>query len=215
MRQDGMADAPHPACLDASQCAAPRILASLFRAAPGAPDLAPLRAALREGALTRDWPFGDEPTLARISAQMAEGLERGDADAAYQRLFIGPLDFEAPPWGSVYLDPESVLFGDSTLALRAFMRKIGATMRTGMNEPEDHIGLLLWLAADLGAADRWEELRELLGAHITPWSGRYLELLAAHARQPFYEGLAALTALTLAGLDAALAPTPRKAVLYR
>ncbi|MGB9098314.1 molecular chaperone TorD family protein [Erwinia sp.] len=38
--------------------------------------------------------------------------------ANWQTLFIGPKAFKAPPWGSVYLDGESVLFGDSTHSLR-------------------------------------------------------------------------------------------------
>lgn len=199
-----MADVSPAPVFDASHAAALRVLAALFRAAPGAPQLAPVRAALRERALTRDWPFGDAATLTRIGVAMADGLDRDDGDAAYQRLFIGPLDFEAPPWGSVYLDPESVLFGDSTIELRGFLRRIGASIDTGMNEPEDHIGLMLHLAADLLAAGRLDALRELLALRLLPWSGRYLELLRTHAAQPLYEGLAALTAITLDALAAAL-----------
>lgn len=66
---------------------------------------------------------------------------------ARQRLFIGPWALPAPPWGSVWLDKESVLFGDSTLALREWMRATGIALSEQRSEPEDHFGTLLLLAA--------------------------------------------------------------------
>ncbi len=68
---------------------------------------------------------------------------------ARQRLFIGPYALPSPPWGSVWLDRESVLFGDSTLALRQWMRENGIQFEMQQNEPEDHFGSLLLLAAGL------------------------------------------------------------------
>ncbi|STW79496.1 oxidoreductase component of anaerobic dehydrogenases, Functional role page for Chaperone protein TorD [Klebsiella michiganensis] len=66
---------------------------------------------------------------------------------AWQRLFIGPWALPAPPWGSVWLDKESLLFGDSTLALREWMRANGVGLSEQRAEPEDHFGTLLLLAA--------------------------------------------------------------------
>jgi TorA maturation chaperone TorD len=73
---------------------------------------------------------------------------------AWQRLFIGPYALPAPPWGSVWLDRESVLFGDSTLALRQWMRENGIAFEMQQNEPEDHFGTLLLLAAWLAENGR-------------------------------------------------------------
>ncbi len=53
------------------------------------------------------------------------------------------MGLPAPPWGSVWLDKESVLFGDSTLALRQWMRENGIALEADGNEPEDHFGTVL------------------------------------------------------------------------
>ena len=65
----------------------------------------------------------------------------------YRRLFVGPAPKPAPPWGSVYTDRECVVFGESTLALRAWMRAQGIARLVDDKTPEDHIGLMLVLMA--------------------------------------------------------------------
>ena len=49
----------------------------------------------------------------------------------YRRLFVGPGVKPAPPWGSVYTDRDRVVFGASTLELRAWMRERGVARTTG------------------------------------------------------------------------------------
>lgn len=46
---------------------------------------------------------------ATILQAIQQGLASEALDTTYQELFIGPAALSAPPWGSVYLDPESVL----------------------------------------------------------------------------------------------------------
>lgn len=65
----------------------------------------------------------------------------------YRRLFIGPGAKPAPPWGSVYTDRECVVFGATTLELRAWMREHGVARTADEKTPEDHIGLMLALMA--------------------------------------------------------------------
>ncbi len=116
---------------------------------------------------------------------------------AWQRMFIGPWALAAPPWGSVWLDRESVVFGDSTLALRQWMRENGIVFDTGQNEPEDHFGTLLMLAAWLTEEGRSAECDQLLAWHLLPWAGRYLTVFCEHAAHPFYVALGQLARLTL------------------
>lgn len=192
-----------------------RCLAALYRAPPREPALAPILVALRDGELIAQWPFGSPPERDKAAAQIRLGLERDDLTSAYRRLFEGPNELRAPPWGSVYLDHEGVLFGRSTTALRRFLRAIGARPMLEINEPEDHIGLMLHLLADLVAANRMAEAAEALTEHMLPWSGRYLDALESEADHPFYEALAVLTALTIAGLAqevGATAPAPAPSV---
>lgn len=115
-----------------------------------------------------------------------------------QRLFVGPWALPSPPWGSVWLDRESVLFGDSTLALRQWMREKGIQFEMKQNEPEDHFGSLLLMAAWLAENGRQTECEELLAWHLFPWSTRFLDVFIEKAEHPFYRALGELARLTLA-----------------
>jgi TorA maturation chaperone TorD len=163
-----------------------------------------------------EWPFGSDEERGEAAALIAEGLgdERKVLAREYQRLFIGPHHFEAPSWGSVYLDKDQVLFGCSTLELRQWMRANGITINEDKREPEDHIGKMLLLLGWL-AREKPELIREFLAEHLMPWTPRYLDLLRADARQPFYTGLAALTQVTLRGVVEVLDVQVKSKRLFR
>jgi TorA maturation chaperone TorD len=91
-----------------------------------------------------------------------------------------------------------VLFGDSTLALREWMRANGIGHATQGQEPEDHFGTLLLLAAWLCESAQEEAFSQLLAWHLLPWSGRFLEVFIAGAEHPFYHSLGQLAQATLA-----------------
>ncbi|EOY4470009.1 Tat proofreading chaperone DmsD [Enterobacter hormaechei] len=121
----------------------------------------------------------------------------------------------APPWGSVWLDRESVLFGDSTLALRQWMRENYIAFEMQQNEPEDHFGTLLMLAAWLAANDRETERDQLLAWHLLPWSTRFLSVFVENAAHPFYTALGKLAQLTLAEWQSTLLIPIVEKTLYR
>lgn len=125
-----------------------------------------------------------------ISSELQDLMQQQtNLDEQYQALFIGPNTLIAPPWGSVYLDPESVIFGQSYLGLSLFLRKnqIEYSLKDN-NDPEDHFGLMLMLSAYL-VEYRIELLPEFLSQHFFTWSERYLELLTQQSEYPFYKGL--------------------------
>ena len=131
-----------------------------------------------------------------------------------QRLFIGPYALPAPPWGSVWLDRESVLFGDSTLALRQWMRENQIAFEMQQNEPEDHFGTLLLLAAWLTENGRETERDQLLAWHLLPWSTRFLSVFVENAGHPFYTALGKTRAADACGLAIYLTdPGRRKTAL--
>lgn len=185
-----------------------RILGALLYLPPNDPVMTPILASLREERWLQEWPFGVQETLARLGRDFAAALSDDDAEAQmcaeYQRLFIGPNALEAPPWGSVYLEEEGTLFGDTTLALRSFLEEQGVSLNTGMHEPDDHIGLLLWAAAWLAEHDRPAAVVMLFDQHLLPWSGRYLERLESAAQLEFYRCVAQLASTTLIGMRAAM-----------
>ncbi|OUO87599.1 DMSO reductase maturation protein DsmD [Gordonibacter sp. An230] len=150
-----------------------------------------------------EWPFAEEGEAREALGLMVAGLADGrKADALvweYRRLFVGPAPKPAPPWGSVYTDRECVVFGASTLELRAWMRTRGIARLGGEREPEDHIGLMLALMAWI-ARNRPADLDDYLRLHLLTWAPHYLDELAEAASHPFYEGLARLTGITLEGI---------------
>lgn len=168
----------------------------------------------------QEWPFAETEAAEAAFRLMVDGLVEscgasGTAEACasdfvaddaltweYRRLFVGPAAKAAPPWGSVYTDREQVAFGASTLELRAWMRSHGVARLGDEKDPEDHIGLMLALMAWL-AQNQPVDLDEFLRLHLLSWTGHFLDLMAAAAEHPFYEGLARLACATLDGIQAA------------
>ena len=161
-------------------------------------------AALDVDAAAAEWPFAGEAEARACLALMKEGLAHGieddDLGWEYRRLFVGPAPKPAPPWGSVYTDRECVVFGESTLALRAWMRAQGIARLVDDKTPEDHIGLMLVLMAWI-ARNQPADLDDYLRLHLLPWSSHFLDELAEAAKQPFYEGLARLAKASLEGIQ--------------
>lgn len=176
-----------------------KILGAILFYPPDSPEVQPLVSLLQTGDWSSLWPCASEEAKALAIEHFGQIHQSEESlGDAFQRLFVGPYALPAPPWGSVYLDKESVVFGDSTLALRQWMRENGIEPHLTQAEPEDHIGLLLMMAAWL-AENSPALLNEFLTLHMLPWAGRYMELLRQKAEHPFYTGVAALAESTLCG----------------
>lgn len=195
---------------DIALCA--RVLGALFYYSPASAEAAPLAQLLRHENWRAQWPEAvpDAITCGFRAPESEETLEQ-----AWQRLFIGPWALPAPPWGSVWLDRESVLFGDSTLALRQWMRENEIDVGAASNEPEDHIGLLLLMAAWLAENGRADALEQLLAWHLLPWASRFVQVFCENAGHPFYTALGELTRQTLAGWREGLVMPVAVKPLYR
>lgn len=162
-------------------------------------------AALDVDEAAAEWPFVEDEQARLDLGLMKDGLARGVMDESlvweYRRLFVGPAPKPMPPWGSVYTDRECVVFGASTLELRAWMREQGIKRLVDDKTPEDHLGLMLVLMAWI-ARNRPEVLDDYLRLHLLTWSAHFLEGLAGAATHPFYRGLAHLTDASLEGIRA-------------
>lgn len=173
-----------------------RLLGAAFYYAPDDERIAGVLQFFQQPNWQQEWTsFVDEKTQKKSTALITEGLHQ-NLDEQYQALFIGPNALPAPPWGSVYLDPESVIFGQSLLALRTFLKQHQIAFQSNQDEPEDHIGLMLMLAAYL-AENRPHLLPEFLSQHLLTWASYFLTQLANTEHYPFYQGLAQLALATL------------------
>lgn len=156
----------------------------------------------------RQWPFVEPSICHDALALMKANAKREMRDSLlweYRRLFVGPGASPAPPWGSVYTDPDGVVFGASTLALREWLTNNQTSFHPSRNIPEDHIGLMLELMS-LIANEKPALLEEYLFEHFYTWAPRYLTKLSETTTHPFYRGLAELTKHSLTGIMNTLKP---------
>ena len=165
----------------------------------------------------------------RLDADLAERAQRlREAFAAqdlqtllidYTRLFLGPPQALAKPYGSFWLSGETTVMQDSTMALVALYRQGGFAMDDEFHELPDHVAAeleFLYLlifnqnqarrCADLDALAAAESLQQqFLDQHLGSWIGPFTAAVKSEARTPFYRELAELTERFV---RLAAAPTP-------
>jgi TorA maturation chaperone TorD len=155
---------------------------------------------------------------ARISphlASRADGLAEAFAAADlkdllvdYTRLFLGPMEILAKPYGSVWLTNEKTLMQDSTMSLLDLYAEGGFEMDEGFRELPDHVAaelefLYLMLFRENEAQHSSEPdsfakaaglKRRLLDQHLGRWIGLFSAAVGEHAESDFYRRLGETTA---------------------
>lgn len=82
--------------------------------------------------------------LAQVAPQPAPRYPKWDElEFAFNRLFVGPKALFAPPYASVYLEPEPQVMGRTTLKIREFYRLLTLATPARHPLPDDHLGLEL------------------------------------------------------------------------
>ena len=173
-------------------------------------------AMLRDIDVAIDWPFGEESARVQAARHFEQGA--GELPEAvseeFTRLLRGAGFSPAPPWGSVYMDRDKVMYGRTWVMLRDWMRAHGVSGLYAENDPEDQFGRLLVLAAKV-ARDRPDLLCELLGDHMLCWSDRFLDAFSNAALTDTYRGLALLCKATLDDVRELLAIEQAVRRMYR
>ncbi|MBI5632938.1 MAG: molecular chaperone TorD family protein [Nitrospirae bacterium] len=122
----------------------------------------------------------------------------------YSRLFVGPTGLLAAPYGSVYLDKDRCVMGDSTMAVIAFYNSHGLVMDGDFKEMPDHIAVELefmyYLAykeiealelPDMTAAAAALESQEFfINKFLRPWADKFAGKMMEGAETAFYRALA-------------------------
>ncbi|MEL1133660.1 molecular chaperone TorD family protein [Desulfitobacterium sp. THU1] len=125
----------------------------------------------------------------------------------YTYLFIGPNSLPAPPWESVYLTKERVLFQESTLNVRRAYLKYNFLPSNYPHEADDHIGLEMDFMAHLSqlAQEHFEkrsikdfitvveDQKAFLQEHLLLWIGDFAEDIQKSKTHNFYPPMADLT----------------------
>ncbi|RKS87582.1 TorA maturation chaperone TorD [Orbus hercynius] len=165
-----------------------RLLGAFFYYTPDSAVTTDLKPALEQ--IDSLFAWSNLATIDLLCKRLKDNVNDPELGYQYSVLFEGQGFMPAPPWGSVYLDKENLLMGESTLRYRQFLHQHHIAIQTGMNEPEDQFGLMLMALALLIEGEQIAAAKTLISDHIMTWAPRYLELLSQTDISPFYQALA-------------------------
>ncbi len=145
------------------------------------------------------WPDETANALEGISS-ILNSLKQDSLNVIVQdfhRLFIGPGKKDVYPWGSVYTDEESLLFGDTTTAWENFCQIHSIQITPNTNEPTDHFALIFSAISAVLNSEQAEEVRieiikEIINKHFSPWGEQVLTSIIEKAKTGYYRGFAVL-----------------------
>jgi len=149
-------------------------------------------------------------SLAEQAGWLAKAFEGEDLQELlvdYTRLFLGPIDAPARPYGSVWLDDRHGLMQDSTMAVIALYDEGGFEIADDFRDLPDHVAaeleflyLLLFRQAeavrndDVQARARFAQLhRRLVDEQLGRWIGAFTDAMGVGAQTDFYRALGRLT----------------------
>jgi len=150
------------------------------------------------------------PELAATARQLREAFEAQDLQTLlvdYTRLFLGPIDALAKPYGSCWLPAQAPAEDNPPPAVLAIYGEGGFDIDDEFQELPDHIAVeleFLYLlaftqnqarqAGDSETLATFEQLQQrFLDEHLGAWIGPFAAALQAGAETPFYRVLATLT----------------------
>lgn len=137
----------------------------------------------------------------RMQIALSEQDEE-DLKVEYARLFVGPFELIAPPYGSVYLEHKRKLMGDSTMAVQKMYKSAGLMLNE--KEAPDHIAFELEFMhylclAEVEAESQGQENRvseifrnklEFMDTYLEPWISPFCEDIRQGSENSFYSNLA-------------------------
>lgn len=160
----------------------------------------------RLAALCPQLPESAIAPATRLAKTWASALEtdREPLNLAYAKLFLGPFEIAAPPYASLYLDPERKLMGTVSMDVGQTYAEAGlGPAESGPREAPDHIALelefLYYLAYQAATEDdtAWlERYRKFADQHLERWAPQLAEAIREADKHPFYNALADLLAPT-------------------
>ena len=136
------------------------------------------------------------------------GMKRAELlEVDYARLFVGPFNLLAPPYGSVYLESERQVMGASTADAQMRYRAAGLDVDTGFKDAPDHVAAELEFmhflifkameAAVQGDADQvianLTNQQAFLEIHLGAWIHEFADNVVKNAATSFYRNLARTT----------------------
>lgn len=111
-----------------------------------------------------------------------EGIDWEAAEFVFNKLFVGPMAPQAPPYASCYLSAEPQLMGECTLKVRRLYEMTGLTSPLQGRIPDDHLGveldaarLMLSMIAQFNMEEPRALWRFFLKEHLNTWVPQFLD----------------------------------------
>jgi len=163
----------------------------------------------------------DAAKYARAASAAMKGLSPDSLAVEHARLFIGPFQLVAPPYGSLYLDDAKTVMGESTARVAAFYNSCGLQLADDFHELPDHFAVELEFISYLAFKQREAEIagdqdevtrvvglqREFLERFLLPWLAPFTAAIIADGEAPFYQAIARCSAAFITADYTALART--------
>jgi len=142
-----------------------------------------------------------------MQADMADIAGPENLEIDYARLFVGPFNLLAPPYGSVYLEGERQVMGFSTADVQKRYQAAGLDVATGFKDAPDHIAAELefmhcLIFNTMEAANQGDvnvivtcllSQQSFLEQHLGAWVQEFAGHVVDHAKTSFYRNLARAT----------------------
>jgi TorA maturation chaperone TorD len=143
----------------------------------------------------------------RAIEQAISGAKEGEQLAMareYTRLFINAFPHViAPPYGSIYLEEDGLVYGNSTSEVLRIYHESGFKLKEDLKDLPDHITHELEFMGILAGGEsqalgnekiKLEEIQmNFLSRFILPWVPTFCQKVAEHSCYPFYHYLGNLT----------------------
>lgn len=151
-----------------------------------------------------------EPAFGFVQKMRKEFETDADLEAfkvEFSRLFVGPYEMPATPYGSVYLEEGRKMMGDSTLDVKIRYREAGLNTAKTFKDAPDHISAELEFMYYLifkeieafsksyteTAIDFIQKQKSFLEDHLMFWVPQFTANIIENAETSFYQNLAKAT----------------------
>jgi TorA maturation chaperone TorD len=147
-----------------------------------------------------------------MQAELDQGCNLEMLRIEYTRLFIGPYSLPAPPYGSVYIENERKVMGDSSMDAKKRYQSFGLDISNSIKEVPDHIAVelefiffLIYKEIESIQSNDPEQAQEIiyhqksfLSDHLNMWIPDFTDCVIENAGTEFYRNLAKATRIFVA-----------------
>ena len=146
-----------------------------------------------------------DPHLGLKAKELKDRFDPSDSGlsqlgVACSKLFIGPFELIAPPYGSVYLDENRQAMGESTLRVTEYYIEAGLNPSEDNKEPPDHISTemeymyyLIFQYLKTGKSPVVKKQKTFFLTYMNSWVPTFVGDIMLSKIHPFYNSLATLT----------------------